>query len=297
MPVLETLLYFSVFNYPVTKDEIFNFSKVASLEEVDKQLEYLLNKGVIFQFGLYFSVINNIQDVNRRELGNKKAKAILPKAKKVSKFISKFPYVENVSISGALSKGYYDDEGDFDFFIITTPNKLWIARTLLIIFKKIFLLNSKKYFCVNYFISSNHLNIPERNRFTATEITTLIPVYGKAPFSKFIQENNWAKNEFPNKKIVNSETIEAIKKPIITKCIERVFNTHFGDLLDDTFRKMTLKKWKINFNHMSEEDFKIAMKSTKNVSKHHPQHFQKKVINELEYAYNDITQKYNLEYV
>ena len=69
------------------------------------------------------------------------AKEIMPKALKTSNFIAKFPYIECVSLSGALSKGYYDDDdGDFDFFIITKPNRLWIARTLLILYKKIFLL-------------------------------------------------------------------------------------------------------------------------------------------------------------
>ena len=73
----------------------------------------------------------------------------MPKAIKRAKFISKFPYIENVSISGALSKNYYNNDGDIDFFLITQPNRLWIARTLLIIYKKMFLLNSRKYFCVN----------------------------------------------------------------------------------------------------------------------------------------------------
>ena len=37
------------------------------------------------------------------------------------------------------------------------------------------------------------------------------------------------------------------------------------------------------------------MKSTKNISKHHPQNFQKKVITQLEIDYKNITEKYQLE--
>jgi len=295
--ILKTLLYFSIFEYPLTKDEIFTFSQVKTLEEVDKQLNYLLDKKVVFQFGVYFSISNSLNSIKRRQLGNKKAEAILPKAKKVSKFISKFPYVENVSISGGLSKNYYDDEGDFDFFIITTPNRLWIARTFLIIYKKIFLLNSKKYFCVNYFISSNYLSIAERNRFTATEIVTLLPIYGKDLFNQFIKNNQWSTDLFPNKDLTKYEDILDIKKSIPAKLLELIFNTKLGDYLDEILRKLTLKKWKISFDDMNENDFKIAMKSTKNVSKHHPQNFQKKVIQSLEEKYIDITNKHNLEYI
>ena len=125
---------------------------------------------------------------------------LCPKLIKVSRKIAKFPYVKGVCLSGALSKGFYDDDGDFDFFIITKPNRLWIARTILVLYKKIFLLNSKKYFCVNYFISTDKLEISEQNLFTATEIATLIPLYGTDTFKEFLEAKNpWAAPYFPNK--------------------------------------------------------------------------------------------------
>lgn len=296
MPTLRTLLYFFIFKYPLTREEIFDFSDVETIEEVDNQLSYLMSKKVVFQFGNYFSLSNSFDAVKRREKGNLKANAVLPKAKKVSKLISKFPYVENVSISGSLSKNYYDEDGDFDFFIITTPNRLWVSRTLLILYKKIFLFNSRKHFCVNYFISSNALPIVERNRFTATEIATLLPIYGKDLYAKFIKENQWSKELFPNKKNTNTDSILEVKKPVFSKAFESILNTKIGDYFDETFRKITLKKWKVSFDDMNEEDFKIAMKSTKNVSKHHPQNFQRKVIDDLEKKYIEITEKYSLEY-
>src|SRR4029453_8923510 len=91
--------------------------------------------------------------------------------------IASFPYVRCVCISGSLSKKYFDDTTDIDFFVITKPGRLWVCRTFLILFKKLFLLNSKKYFCINYFIDSDNLEIPDQNIFTATELTTLIPMH------------------------------------------------------------------------------------------------------------------------
>jgi hypothetical protein len=230
-------------------------------------------------------------------MGNKMSKEIMPKALKVSGFIGKFPFVENVSLSGALSKGYYDDDGDIDFFIITKPGRLWVARTLLILYKKIFLLNSKKYFCVNYFISSDHLIISEQNRFTATELTTLIPVCGKAVFESFIEENSWTKDYFPNFNSADLYNIISIKKPLLPRGIEAICNTFLGSHVDDFLRKMTLIKWNMKFKHLKKEDFEIALKSTKTVSKHHPQHYQKKVIELLNKKYMDIQEKYDLELI
>lgn len=295
LEVLKSILYFSIFKYPITKNEAFNFTNTNNQHDFDKQIDYLIQKGVIHKLDGYYSSNNNIALVKRRLKGNEMAKKIMPKAGRVAGFIAKFPYIDSVSLSGALSKGYFDEEGDIDFFIITKPNRLWIARTLLILYKKIFLLNSKKYFCINYFITSNHLQIPERNRFTATELVTLIPLYGKEVFINFLKENQWAYDFFPNKELVDTSLIKDIKKSWLSIVIQTVFNNRFGDFLERSFRKITLKKWTIKFDDLEKKDFDIAMKSTKNVSKHHPQNFQKKVIDRLDKNYEEIIKKINLE--
>lgn len=296
MTVLKTLLYFSIFKYPLTIEELFIFSDIASKKEMNTQLNFLLEKGIIFKFERFYTDSNDMSLIKRRLEGNLMAEQIMPKAKKVAKLISKFPYVESVNISGSLSKGFYDKDGDIDFFIITKPNRLWVSRTFLILYKKILLLNSRKYFCVNYFISSNQLEISEKNRFTATELLTLIPLYGKNVFNSFIKENKWHNLYFPNAKDHNLSLIKETNKVWITIAIEAVFNTKIGNFTDTFLRKMTLSKWKSKFsNTIKGNDFNIAMKSTKNVSKHHPQNFQKKVIDKLNQDYEKIEKQYNLE--
>ncbi|NMH86660.1 nucleotidyltransferase domain-containing protein [Flavivirga algicola] len=295
MNTLKTLLYFSIFKYPLTREEIYKFSPLPSKGTIREEIDLLLHMGIIYKLKGFYSIENDLAHIQRRIEGNRMAKNIMPKALKVSKFIAKFPYVESVSLSGALSKGYYDDHGDIDFFIITKPNRLWIARTLLILYKKIFLLNSKKYFCVNYFISSNNLKIFEQNRFTATELATLIPVNGKTVFKSFIEENLWVKDYFPNMTLTDFSKIQDYKKSWLSLILQSFLNSKIGDSIDDFFKKVTLKKWHSKFNHMEKDDFKIAMKSTKNVSKHHPQNFQKKVIDLLNKKYNTIRKQYNLD--
>ena len=46
---------------------------------------------------------------------------------------------------------------------------------------------------------------------------------------------------------------------------------------------------------MGKEDFRIALKSTQNVSKHHPYNFQKKVILALNEKYIEFYKLYNIE--
>lgn len=298
MIALKTILYFSIFKYPITLNEIYKFSNGTSLKAIEEELEMLLRKGVIYKHDIFYSTSKDKHLVDRRLKGNKMAKKMMPKARRMAKFIAKFPYVKSVCISGSLSKGYYDTKnGDIDFFIITKDNRLWVSRTLLILFKKVFLLNSKKYFCINYFLGNEHLEISEKNRFTATEMVTLIPMYGKETYNKFMEQNQWPKNYYPNILPYDTSLIEDTKKGAFSKSIEYIFNSKLGNSADDLFRYVTLKKWQKKFNNLSKDDFNIAMKTTKNVSKHHPQNFQKRVIEKLNDDYNTINLKYNLEIV
>jgi hypothetical protein len=295
LTLLKPLLYFSLFRYPLTEEEIYAFSEAKNRVQFKNELDALTKDNIIYKIDGFYLCENNKELVERRLLGNKKAKEIHKKATKVSRFISKFPYVEGVGISGSLSKGYYDDDGDFDFFIITTPNRLWIARTLLILYKKIFLLNSRKYFCVNYFISSNSLEIDEKNRFTATELVTLLPMFGNGSFHEFYKQNKWANSFLPNKNISeNIGNLHPVKKPFISKVSEKILNTKLGNIIDNFFLRITYKKWKLKFKNLDEDQFKVALKSSKNVSKHHPLNFQNQVIVRLNKKYLEYQENHNI---
>ena len=116
MSALKTILYFSIFKYPLTRTEVFQFSSNTNQKEIDSEIDLLLEKGVVFNFDGFFVDVNDPDRVERRLKGNEMARNIIPKAVRVSRRIAKFPYVEGVCISGALSKGYYDDDNH-------SPNK------------------------------------------------------------------------------------------------------------------------------------------------------------------------------
>lgn len=293
MESLKTILYFSIFNYPIKLEEIYDFSKSKDIAKIKEELSELILRKIIFKVDDFYLSTYDLDAIEKRKKGNQMAIKALIKAKERAAFIAKFPYVRAVGVSGSLSKGYYDNDSDIDFFVITTPSKLWITRTFLMLYKKIFLLNSRKYFCINYFMSQNSLEIEEKNRFTATEIKTLIPFQGKTILTEFYKKNEWVSDTFWNMN-PTLDGIPEVKKNIFVHCIESVLNTRFGDWMDNTFKKITIKKWKSKFDFMSDADFNIALKSTKNISKHHPLNFQKKVITALNEKYEEVYRNYNI---
>jgi predicted nucleotidyltransferase len=294
LEALKTILYFSIFRYPLKIDEIHSYTNYSSLSDTSTELDHLIEQKILTKVDEFYVYGSDLDSVIKRMRGNMYAKRALVKAQRKARFIAKFPYVEAVGVSGSLSKGYYDNESDIDFFVITKPNKLWICRTLLMLYKKTFLFNSRKYFCVNYFISSNQMEIEEKNRFTATEMKTLIPLQGKAVFEQFYQSNRWV-NDYFSKFEPEINNIRNVKKTLLSKGIEFVFDTKIGTITDYLFKAITLKKWKLKFRYMTEDDFKIALKTTKNVSKHHPSNFQKKVILSLNSKVEEVHKNFNIE--
>lgn len=282
--VLRTIIYYDIFNYPLTENDILTNcgSSKASHSPCLDALKFLIDNNVIYSLGEYYSLNNNYADVERRIKGNEEAKKWIKKSQSFSRIISWFPFVRGISLSGSLSKGFVDEDPDIDYFIITKPGRLWIARSLLIAFKKIFLLNSYKYFCLNYFIAQDNLEIEEKNLFTATEIATMIPVFGNHVKRSFFESNNWIKTFYPNFEVDEMENVPFNKTITLKRFLEFLLKGKIGDRLDAWFMKKTMKHWSKKYKgSFSEEEFLITFKSGKNVSKHHPQNFQKKVLDKF----------------
>lgn len=282
--ILKQLLYSEVFGHPLNSNELTQYLSCNELQ-VAEILTDLVNKQLIIQEANFFYLFEGENKIKKRIAGQKKAEQYKAKAIKVGAFIQRFPYVEGVAISGSLSKGILHDDGDFDYFIITKQNRLWIARTLLVLYKKVFLLNSRKYFCVNYFIDDSSLEINEKNRFTATEIITLIPVAGSI-FPKFYAENSWVNAYYENP--LKEAAIPQQKKGILSLFLMWLFKGELGDKMDRWCMRKTLLRWKKKFNDFDDEKFDLTLKSRRYVSKHHPNDFQTKVL--VKYA--ELTQKY-----
>lgn len=278
--IISTLIYFDLFRYPLTKSEIHKFCHTAvnSAEEMNEALGNLVEGGNIFFSGGFYFINDDRSVIERRKKGNARVRLFEDKAIKYADIISRFPFVRGVFISGSLSKGFMDEDSDIDFFIITKKDRLWLCRTLLVIYKKIFLLNSHKYFCVNYFIDDESLEIPDKNVFTATEIVTLKPMYNPGLCNSFRMANSWTKSLLPNANISQAILRKDSRKTGFKYFLEKIFSQVAGNALDNFCLRMTTRFWKKKFSHFSESDFLNAMRSKKNVSKHHPNKFQEKVL-------------------
>ena len=282
--ILRTLLYFDIFHHPLRAEEIRKYLRDDKVEEEQftETLRSLQRRRLVTSGHDYYSVRPVEELAKRRKDGETRAAMGMKKARKYAAKMAAFPFVRGVCISGSLSKGTMTPEADIDYFIVTHPGRLWLARTLLVGFKKIFLLNSRKYFCVNYFISSDNLRIPDQNIFTATEAATLIPLYNRDLYETFLGSNEWIRAYYPHYSRNDGSWCIEDKNHKVKNRLESVFGGRLGRKLDSFCLHITLKYWKHKFSDLDSSDFEHRLRSRKNVSKHHPQGFQDKVLQAYE---------------
>jgi len=284
-----------MFDYPLKKREVYTFlAHKEDPQKFDLALQSLVDEMVIFKIGDFYSLFNNHLLAERRTRGNERAAIMLKKAEKAANLIAAFPFVKGVAVSGSLSKKFADEDADIDFFIITSADRLWIARTFLHVFKKItFLFNLQDLFCMNYFIDEREPCILEKNIYTATEVATILPVCGITVFDKFYAANSWTKSFLPNNYMHLSAAAE-IRKTWLVSLTEKIFNNRAGNYLDNFLMKLTSKSWdrKTRKNKKNSKGILLSIHAGKHFSKPHPENFQKRLLLRYENCLAEIFHHY-----
>ncbi|HJS53598.1 MAG TPA: hypothetical protein VJ765_03610 [Chitinophagaceae bacterium] len=298
--ILKVLVYFSIFEYPLTQEEIkFFLDKKIKHDQLTFALENLKQTGCIWSLDEFYSLQNNHALVDRRRNGNRKAGQLLAKASQITKLLYQFPYVRAIGISGSLSKNFADENADIDYFVITKANRLWIARTLMHLFKKLTFLTGRQHlFCMNYYMDEADLQIEEKNIYTATELVTLMPMAGNGSMKRFFETNQWALSFFPNQQIPDVSNTFAIDN-WLKKTGEFLFDNRLGNWLDNYLMRVTSRRWKIK-EEQKRRDTKgerMGLKTSKHCSKPNPIFFHDWFLNKYEKRILEIDEKLKKNYI
>lgn len=298
--ILKVLAYFNIFQYPVTAEEICRYAdRSFDTNELQPLLDELCGKACIFNLDGFYALENNTTLVRKRISGNQHAQQLLPTAYRIGRFLQKFPFVRAVGISGSLSKNVADENADIDFFIITAPNRLWIARTLMHAFKKLtFLAGKQHWYCMNYYIDESALTIAEKNIFTATEVVTVLPVRGEAVFNNFFSANAWAYAYYPNTRLQGDVAEKGLPQTRQDKITEVLFNNRFGNWLDDYWMNLTTNRWvqKEKKHRLNIKGDPMGLKTGKHFARPNPDYFQKKILTSYHKTLEELEAKWHIRF-
>lgn len=297
--ILKTLLYYDIFSHPLKSEEIFSLLPQNSVTNKDVSeilLQLTAEERIIHSKYNYYFIGKNENYIELRRLRETYSRKSWKLARIITHIIKRFPFVRAVFVTGSLSKNSSMPDSDLDFMVVTEKNRLWISRTLLMLFKKIFLFNSHKYFCINYFISEDCLSINEKNIFIATEIVHIKSTFNSGMMYRFLEANSWVKVFFPNYKTgdpyFNSAGFKVNDRKSIFQCItEILFSGKAGYKLDNYFREKTIQHWNKKYSNYDKEEREKLFTSTTGVSKTHPGNMQRVILNN----YMERLKRFNLE--
>ena len=293
--IISTLTYFSCFNYPLTKEEVYAFLhfETVTFSNFEMILEKLILINKIQKIDIYYGINISNETIELRIKRNELSTIMLKKAIKFVKYLRYFPFVLGISISGSLSKNCMDENSDIDYFIITATNRVNIAQFFLRGFTKLFFSYKlrSKYFCFNYLIDKKNLYHKHQNLFTATEINCLIPLVNKPLFNEYKKQNNWIKTFFPNTNINGYiYKIEPLPQPILSKIWIFLFNNFMGNWLEKKAlqffinkKEKVIKRDKIVFTKLESD---INFKNEQNELKLHYKNNETKILNFYELSIN-----------
>lgn len=232
LSILATLSYSSIFEYPLTLDQIFSrligqfplLTKTSLRQELHKETRVIEEKGYFALFG----------DEKLFSIRCKREQYALTKEHEVQlleQILRRLPSISSAYVTGSQAmRNPSSLADDLDVLIVCHVGTLWMTRLCVVLWTSVI----GKYrlhggrgeygWCFNLWLDRDHLTLPykERNIYTAYEVIQARLFYGTQ--NELIISNPWI-NEYINypSKTSNTKNYEALTKPDKVSVVVFVF--------------------------------------------------------------------------
>ena len=211
--ILKTLFYADVFDFPLKKEEaweylIGNLKLKTKNEKRQLKIKNLVKTKIIEEKAGFYFLKGRGKIIEIRKKREKESRRKLKIAKKAAQLVKIIPTVKMVAVTGALAMKNSKKKDDIDFLIVSEKSKLWTTRFLVTILIEIFAKrrrpkdkNITDKICLNMFLDEEHLAVPkkEQDLFSAHEVIQLKPLWEKdSIYQKFLIANRWVERFLPN---------------------------------------------------------------------------------------------------
>jgi hypothetical protein len=210
--VLKTISYFDLFDYPLTRAEIWKYlvGEKINLLETDTAISALVGSGRLQENNGLIFLPGRGSIASTRESRYRHSCRKWRRARRWANVFSGIPGVMLVAIGNTLSYNNAKDESDVDFFIVVRRGNLWRTRIFAAALAAFLRLrpipgDSRDKLCLSFFVADDNLDLQKFSISVPTDIylaywiAQLAPLRGQAGvYESFLSENDWIKAILPN---------------------------------------------------------------------------------------------------
>lgn len=257
--ILSTICYYDVLDYPLTVFEIYkhlianqenknNPPKISFKDILVKLKGNNLRRFVESESGLYF-MRGKISLVRKRIKRNKISYLKIKRMKRTIFWLKMVPFVRMILVTGRLAMKNAQVKSDWDVLIVLKENRIWIGRTMVTMVTHF--MGKRRHHnkitnrvCLNYFITTNSLEIRNKDFYSASEYFFCFPLFdGKNYYHKFQIRNAWIRKYKPNYYLALAKHLSSSQDSYFTKftrlILENLFDHNF---LENYLEKLEVEK-------------------------------------------------------
>jgi hypothetical protein len=248
--ILRTILYADVFDFPLTAAEVHFFlihdRPVSALEmrhalETSPALAAALHRD-----GDYVMLASRPALSASRRAREQASQRLWPLAESWGRWLARLPYVRLVAVTGALAvRNAAAADDDLDFFLLTTPGRVWLARAFAVALARLARLRGVT-LCPNYIAATTALAQNHCDLFIAHEIAQMIPLYGPDLYQTLRDANPWTAAHLPNAHApfyTPSAVPQSRPWGALKRLAEAGLNNRLGDALENWERQRKLARF------------------------------------------------------
>lgn len=233
---IQAVLYASLFEYPLTVDQLRE-SLVGEVADEQMLVRWYegsrrLQAAVDCHNG-YFFPRGQIALLELRHQREALSRDLLEVLDRPLRFVTLMPFVRMVALSGSLAHLNATKDADLDLFVVTSRGRVWGVTLTVLLLARLF--GWRRRLCLNYVISERRLGVEPRDLFTANQIIHLRPLLGETVYLKFLNANAFVRTVYPN---FEPRRVTALEPRRVRALFERVLDLTVAPLYERACRAL-----------------------------------------------------------
>ena len=230
--VLTTIAYTDQFNFPLSSREVFR--RLVSLTAlrflgvkrttkrqlkiapalITKTLTKLVKHGKLQLSGSWYGLSSKSTAIfQTRRQRHRHASTRLKEIEQLGQSLAQIPWVEAAAITGSAAMANAAETADLDILVITTSQRLWLTRILVLFLTIWFQKRGSAGWCFNLWLEPTELALPSQKQgiYEAYELWQCQWFFDRANWQKaWLEQNAWSRQFLP---FMTSQSLHSVLRP------------------------------------------------------------------------------------